>query len=216
MNTDKEKEFIKEHTEDIKNSINFLTKNENKPEREYLVVKAFLNICDINHKENEIQICQDDPPDIIFRDARFEVTESMDDNRKRGDEYKETLNRAICAKGIKDFIQPYKSLSPITEPELLKKITEAISKKDKYVLSTRQSLDVLVYVDIKEFAGYKGQTNINIPNEWISQNWRSVSFVMGLHAGVIFCNSNAPQFLKELSKKRIVLARNPLDIWNNK
>ncbi|MBI4739698.1 DUF1780 domain-containing protein [Candidatus Woesearchaeota archaeon] len=167
-----------------------------------------------NYQKDEIQICQDEPPDIIFRDARFEVTECQDDNRKRGDEYKEKLQRAKCAKGIKDFLEPYESRSPITEQKLLEKISKGISNKGKYDLCTRQSLDALVYVNLKEFAGYDGKTKVNnIPAEWVSQSWRSVSFVMDGHAGVLFCNSNAPQFLKDLSKKGIVLAKDPLSIW---
>ncbi|MBI4739699.1 hypothetical protein HY772_09265 [Candidatus Woesearchaeota archaeon] len=44
MDTAKEKEFIRKHIEHLEDSKNLLTKNKRKPEREQLVVKAFLKI----------------------------------------------------------------------------------------------------------------------------------------------------------------------------
>lgn len=212
---DKEQEFLEGQKKWAKGTIVFFS-NKSKPERDKIVVEAFLKICGVNYNETDVQRGQD-PPDIIFRDARFEVTESMDDNRKRGDENKERLRQCENAKWIKELMEPSMSRPPITTSELYNKITKSLSNKankKNYDFCKRQSLDVLVYVNLKEFAGYKPSDSlINIPHEWESQGWRSISFVMGWHAEVLFCNQTAPRFLQDLNNKGIILAENPLNIW---
>jgi putative endonuclease (uncharacterized protein DUF1780) len=50
-----------------------LWSNAKKPERERMVVRAFLRCIGISFSESEIRSREDDPPDVMFREARFEV-----------------------------------------------------------------------------------------------------------------------------------------------
>ena len=62
--------------------------NAQKAKRERMVCAAFLRCLGISFSSKDIESSQDDPPDVTFKDACFEVRELIDKGRKRGDEYK--------------------------------------------------------------------------------------------------------------------------------
>ena len=69
----------------------------NKPERERWVANEFLGNLGVEFVESEIQCVADEPPDIRFRSASFEVKEILDKGRRRHLAYKAALEVANSA-----------------------------------------------------------------------------------------------------------------------
>jgi len=206
-----EQEYLDELREKTRQDKDFLR---TKGPKEQKIVETFLKICGIQYQKNEIKISKTEPPDIIFKEAKFEVTEVglLDTNRKRDDEYKQMLEQLKNANKIKDLIEPYKSLPAIDKSQLKERIMQGAVNK-QYDIQTKQSLDLLVYINSKLFLGYDPSSDNTTLFDEEFNNWRSVSFVMGWHAGIIYCNNTAPKFLRDLNQKGIILAQNPLEIW---
>ncbi len=84
--------FKKEAIEHFTNS-DILFSNKNKKSREIWVVKKFLDGLGLSYMESELCCSANEPPDIIFRDAKFEIMEKMDEGRRRHKEYKDKLKK---------------------------------------------------------------------------------------------------------------------------
>lgn len=94
-----EGDFIKGRVEAIKEARHFFS-NACKKEREVWVVAHFLSQLHIKAPKGEIQPSSDEPADVVYREARFQVKEILDEGRKRGDEYKESLRKADDKGGL--------------------------------------------------------------------------------------------------------------------
>ena len=73
---------VKERREALVESVRFFGA-QRKPEREVWVADHFLENLNIAYSTEEVVSSDDDPPDVIFRDARFEIKEIMDPGRRR-------------------------------------------------------------------------------------------------------------------------------------
>ena len=150
-----------------KESIRFFS-NEMQADRERSVCAALLRCLGVHFSYDEIQTNSNDPPDIFFRSARFELIELYDKRRKRLDEYKGRLKELEKAKSISDTLVPYHPPKPISYQELRNEIIRALDiKSQKYSKSLCSTLDALVYVglpnrflDIRSpFPGYEELIN---------------------------------------------------------
>jgi hypothetical protein len=103
-----------------------LWSNESKPERERMIVRAFLRCVGVLFAEREITSCMHDPPDVLFRDARFEVMEDLG-GRKRGDEWREREQRWANAEGIADLAEPYSASAPMPIAEAFPRSVDALA-----------------------------------------------------------------------------------------
>ena len=193
-----ERKYIDDLIRHTKESIRFFS-NEMKAHRERSVCAALLRCLGVHFSSDEIQPNSNDPPDVFFRSARFEVIELYDKRRKRLDEYKGRLKELEKTKSISDTVVPYHPPKPISHQELRDEIIRALDiKSQKYGKSLCSTLDVLVYVvlpnrflDIRSpIPGYE---------ELINHGWRSVSFVIPPCSHVAFCEEIGPQFLASLS-----------------
>jgi len=70
-----------------KDTLHFLS-NAMKPEREKAVCRALLRCMSIHFFDNEIIVPVEEPVDVSYRTARFQIRELMEDDRRRGDEWK--------------------------------------------------------------------------------------------------------------------------------
>jgi hypothetical protein len=188
--------YIKSLKKRLKATNRFFS-SKNKFERECWIVKKFLNLKNIN----EFKKPDRDPPDVLYKDARFEVIEILDEGRKRNDEHRE---RAIKI----EEAQKNNSLSPLLEPvqlsqvskddvihEVLNKITD---KESKYAPAVTASLDLLVYVNYRT-KKLDVTSQITVPIEDSFKKWRSVSVLTNSHGGfVVYTGPLAPEFLKDL------------------
>ena len=142
-----EKEILKEYIKEVKKSVDFFSGSKKKY-REKWVVKQFLNNLHIKFKETEIQISSEEPPDVIFRDARFEIKEVLDEDRKRHKEYREALEKAKNAKKFSDL---FERCSP--QEATIQDIAELIEQKlSEYILDSElySKIDMLFYVNLED------------------------------------------------------------------
>lgn len=190
-----EKEYIKQHVEAIKESIHFFS-NECQKDREIWVTRNFLSLLNVEYSENEVQPSLEEPSDVIFRDARFQVKEILDKDRKRGDEYKEELLKAEKATVLSDLLESY-SPQMITCDDVAALVVNRASKLNrKYGPFERAAIDLLFYFNLQD-VHVKGDIicDVDFYSSKIS-TWRSVSVYTGDCAFVLHVSEKAPDFLK--------------------
>ena len=172
---------------------------------EMTAVKAFLLICGVPFKDEELAgIPQDEqPPDIRFEDASFEVTERLENTRKRGDEVQSMIEKIDKARSIDDVCEAPKSSIPMDFSQLLEEVGKGMDNKyPKYNNpETCGMLDLLVYVNLSgRFLNPKSERCLSprYSTRAKQQGWRSVSFLTNNCAGVLSCRANAPDFFRDL------------------
>jgi len=92
--------------EALKESVDFFSPK-SKDERELWVGTSFIENLGIPFDEGEFFVSPHDPPDVIFREVRFEIKEILDPGRKRHSEYKHKLNKSYKATKPDDFLEEY-------------------------------------------------------------------------------------------------------------
>lgn len=97
---------------------------------------------------SELILPDDDPPDVSFRDASFEVKEVQDRGRKRHDEYKRKLAKARRAERVGDLMEAF---SPENMPiaAVCERLMEETQKLacGKYPANMRRAIDLLFYIN---------------------------------------------------------------------
>lgn len=192
------KKYLKPLRKRLQSTIRFFS-SKNKFERECWIVKKFLNL----KNTNELKKPDRDPPDVFFKDARFEVFEILDEGRKRNDEHRERAKKI-------DEAEKNNSLSPLLEPqelshfskdELINEVLSKISiKENKYAPAVTASLDLLVYVNFRT-KKLDPHSQVTVDLESSFKKWRSVSVLTNSHGGfVVYAGPLAPVLLKELPK----------------
>lgn len=168
---------------------------DNKSEREQWVVRSFLANLGVSYAQTEV-VDGEDPPDVRFRDASFEIKEVLDPGRRRHQEYKEALEEAIRATKPRDLVRPapFNEISISRVYDLILQNAEELARS-KYALALRRRLDLLYYVNLLntyEFieAPFPSVTALS------SLGWRSVSFLKGYRSCVFVATDDAPTFLK--------------------
>ena len=194
MKDEAEKKYIDDliaHTEETLR----LLSNEKKSERERMVCVAFLRCLGIPFSIEDIESPQDDPPDVIFSMAFFEIMEVFAPPRMRGDEYKKRYEILKNADNVEDTLLPYRSPTPISHQKIYEIIRLGLEKKaNRYGKQTCSSLDPLVYPSLQN-RFLNPTTDIPAFDNLSEQGWRSVSFVIPPYSYVVFANENAPDFL---------------------
>jgi D-glycero-D-manno-heptose 1,7-bisphosphate phosphatase len=181
--------------------------------REKTVVGEFLNRIDLDFSEEELKYIPqiNQPPDVIFRDANFEVT-SLLIKRKPNKEAKERLEILNEAKSINDTLIKMDWPHKITFAEINELVLFELKKKElKYpFINDRNTLDILIHFREPFFPDMKSE--FPIPHDIISQGWRSVSILISSYAIVLYASSSAPNFIRE--NERIPKLSNSLKWWN--
>lgn len=189
MSNKKERECIERYRDYTKETACLLS---NHKWMEKAVCAALLRCLGIDFCEDEILSPRDDPPDIMFRDARFEVCEILDENRKRDDELKKEIKRPS------DLLDKYIPPEPMAWADLIALVNNALGKKAaRYSPDVCAGLDALVYVNLKN-KYLEPDSSFPAVGNLDAQGWRSVSVLMGLYAQVICAKSSAPEFLRGL------------------
>jgi hypothetical protein len=187
-----DEDFIEETRKAMEESVSFFS-SARKPERERWVVNEFLNNLGLRPNEDEIVSSQDEPPDVLFADARFEIKEIMDPGKRRHAEYKESLRRAQEAKTIADLMEEY-SPRDITYTEICELVCNHIENIRPYAPSMKSRLDLLFYVNLADVHGYVSSALLPAAN--LKQHgWRSISFLAGPMAVVLYAAPTAPFFI---------------------
>ena len=90
-------ELIKQMISDTEESIKFFS-GQKKPDREQSVCAALLRCLGIKFKIADLKPIRNDPPDICFSTANFEIKEYLDDGIRRHEEYKKFLEKLKTVK----------------------------------------------------------------------------------------------------------------------
>jgi hypothetical protein len=172
----------------------------NKPVRERDTVIDFLKNLGPRFRRSDVRSVPDgqDPPDIRFGLAAFEVKEVLNVGRRRGDEYNAWLEAARRATTYKELwaLSPYNPRD-ITIADLLnevERVSLALVGK-KYPVATTRALDLLIYYDLTDVMGLVEKP---FPTDVVArlEGWRSVSVVMSYRAIVFLATPSAPGFLR--------------------
>jgi hypothetical protein len=195
MRHNPDEEYLKKLLKDVNETRDLLSSNM-KPERERMVCRAFLRCAGISFTEDQIIVSTDEPPDIVFNTARFEIRELLDEGRRRGDEWTQEARKVANAKDIEAVSRSIPSPREIKLKDLMPLVTDALRDKCTRYGNECNRLDALVYVNLRETFLSPRSTAMSI-KDLNAQGWRSVSMVFIPYAFIITANSTAPDFLRK-------------------
>lgn len=174
----------------VKESIEFFH-NTNKLEREKWVVARLLENLIPDFSEDSLHEAEE-PADVQFEDASFQVKEVLEHDRRRGDEYKKALEKAKTAEEYGDLLEDY-SPYKVSFKEIVNQCYE-YSKEltKKYGPKERENLDFICYFNYLD-------SNEVPPVEvsFIEKHYRSFSVISNRYRSVIYTAEEAPEFLKQ-------------------
>lgn len=189
-----DREFIEDRRRALKASIEYFSVKK-KAERERWVCAEFFRNLGVRHEDAEISTHADEPPDVVFRDARFEIKEILDPGRRRHAEYKADLEAALKATKPQDFLEHF-TPEDITPAEIAARVqTELDRLESRFARATRAGLDILFYVNLLDHFLKSGP----MPDaaSFTAAGWRSISAVNGAGALIFFAADDAPSFLRD-------------------
>ena len=170
--------------------------NARRKELERRTCAAFLRCAGISFETGDLVVSEDEPPDVLFRSARFEVTALYDKGRTMHQDWKEALKRRSKARKIEDLFDPYHPPETKNRQAVVDSVIEASQKKvDKYIARgrPRSDLDLLVYVNQNVLMD--GTTPKPACNALTDHGWRSVSILIPPQSYVVLAGGEAPSFL---------------------
>jgi hypothetical protein len=187
-----DEEFLEDRRRALRDSVEYFSAK-NKPERERWVCAEFVENLGIAYDDKEVLSSDDEPPDVDFRDARFEIKEVLDLGRLRHAEYKASLQRALETTDPQDLLKQFtpKDITPLQLSDRI--LIELKNLTDHYAPSVRTSLDLLFYVNLQEHLLKVGP--MPEAKAFAPFGWRSISAVLGWGAIVFYAVPNAPSLL---------------------
>ncbi len=198
-------DYLRLLTSQAEQANSFLS-NARKWERERWVCERLLQGLNITYRDDEFTPAGQEPPDVLFRDASFEVFFVLDEGRRLNDEWREELQRRRSAFSLSQLVRREARPKRIRAPELLQRLAPTLRKKAHNY--RERGLD-LGELDIIAFASLKRETlDLNShfppPTEFLRQGWRSLSLVGPTFARVLFAHPDAPDFLRNNLGRSIV------------
>lgn len=199
-----DEEFLEDRRRALQKSVEYFSAK-NKPERERWVCHEFIQNLGLSYEQVEVVTPNDDPPDVVFRDCRFEIKEVLDPGRRRHAEYKASLQQALEATDSKNQVELF-TPQEITPQQIGSRILNKLEAlQDHYAPAVRRHLDILFYVNIEDHFLKVGPMPPAL--EFARYGWRSVSAIMGGGALVLFAAPDASTFLG--STVGTLVERNP-------
>jgi hypothetical protein len=187
--------FLKDLQQGLKHSVDYFSVGK-KRDRESWTAQTFLKNVGLQFLEIEIVTPTNDPPDVVFRDSRFEIKEILDPGRRKHLEYKEQLKKSYTTEDPADLLSAYTFIHDLTPQDILKLIGKDLEKfETKYEPAMRAGLDLLFYINLIHHTIQNGK----MPDQQslAKFGWRSVSALFGWASLVFYANGDAPGFLQE-------------------
>ncbi len=160
-------------------------------ERESWVVARLLQAIGVPFQQHQFEDA-DEPVDVAFVDARFQIKELMESDRRRGDELKENLRKLKDAASEVDLLERY-TPKDISFSDVVAKTLSKAEKLEEvgYGPSERHFLDLLCYFNYLDYS-------VIPPFDFdtVRSSFRSISIVSNTYCGVIFVSEQAPNFLR--------------------
>jgi hypothetical protein len=166
-----------------------------KPERERAVCRAFLRCVGVPFDQLEIVASVDEPVDVSFREACFQVREVLEVGRRRGDEWRK---RAECwnrARSLGDTVVSWSPPAPLPLVDLIGSLPGALEAKVRKYGRQCSTLDALVYVNLRSRFLDPGISQADT-SSLETQGWRSVSILFPPYGMVLTAGDDAPDFLR--------------------
>lgn len=186
---DNDKGWRQEQIDSLDASLDFFG-NDHKLDREKWVASRLLSGLNMRFEDNELAEAEE-PADVSFRDARFQVKELMDRGRRRGDEFKESLRVAETADQQSDLLEPYcpKDMPLKLVADLCAGRAESLS--NKYGPAEKAATDLLLYFNYLDYG-----VIASVQYEPIERyGFRSISLVTNSQVMVLTADATAPEFL---------------------
>ncbi|MGH8856753.1 MAG: DUF1780 domain-containing protein [Polaromonas sp.] len=188
-----EREFLRRLTDEADDTDRLLS-NARKSERERRVCAAFLRCAGVLFDPAELKNPQQEPPDVCFREAAFEVKMLLGGRKIHG-EWKAIAQRRRSAQSIDEVLEPAVHPQPISFADVLLMVEDELDKQT-YDQQTCAALDVLLYVNIK---GRFLNVQCPLPQTFAigQKGFRSVCILFPPYAWVVTATASSPPFLRE-------------------
>lgn len=177
---------------------NAFLSNARKWERERWVCQRLLQALNVRHHLDEFSASGQEPPDVLFREANFEVFFVLDQGRRLNDEWRAELDRRRSAFSLSQLVRREAKPKRIGASELQARLAPTLRKKSHNYLERGLDpgeLDLLAFVSLKR-AVPDFNSHFPPPTEYLRQGWRSLSLVGPTFARVLFAHPDAPAFLR--------------------
>lgn len=175
-----------------------LFSNPQKPRRERMVVRAFLRCIGETFEDSEIIASREEPIDVRFRAADFQIMEIVGDN-KRGLGWRQRQARYRDAQHVADVLEPYTPSQPMTFDDATQLVADGLSAKAaRYGAAACASLDALVYIDLhnRHLWPLEPTSNGRAADMLQTQGWRSVSVLFVPYGVVLLAAPTAPAIIR--------------------
>ena len=199
-------DYLRLLTEQAEQANNFLS-NARKWERERWVCQRLLQALNVPSRLEEFSSAAQEPPDVLFRDANFEVFFVLDEGRHLNDEWRAEVERRRSAFSLSQLVRREVRPRRISANNLLERLAPTLRKKAHNY--GERGLD-LGELDLLAFASLKRSSlDLNSPfpppTEYLRQGWRSLSLVGPNFARVLFAHEDAPDFLRNNLGRSVLL-----------
>lgn len=199
-------DYLRLLTEQAEQANSFLS-NARKWERERWVCQRLLQALNVPNRVEEFSSAAHEPPDVLFRDANFEVFFVLDEGRRLNDEWRAEVERRRSAFSLSQLVRREVRPQRISAGDLLERLAPTLRKKAHNY--GERGLD-LGELDLLAFASLKRSSlDLNSPfpppTEYLRQGWRSLSLVGPNFARVLFAHEDAPDFLRNNLGRSVLL-----------
>ncbi|TBV04724.1 DUF1780 domain-containing protein [Phytopseudomonas dryadis] len=177
---------------------NAFLSNARKWERERWVCQRLLQAFNVGHRLEEFGAADQEPPDVLFREASFEVFFVLDEGRRLNDDWRAELERRRSAFSLSQLVRREARPQRIGASELQARLAPTLRKKAHNYRERGLDpgeLDLLAYVNLKR-AVPDFNSHFPPPTEYLRQGWRSLSLVGPTFARILFAHADAPDFLR--------------------
>lgn len=199
-------DYLRLLTEQAEQANSFLS-NARKWERERWVCQRLLQALNVPSRLEEFSSATQEPPDVLFRDANFEVFFVLDEGRRLNDEWRAEVERRRSAFSLSQLVRREVRPRRISAGNLLERLAPTLRKKAHNY--GERGID-LGELDLLAFASLKRSSlDLNSPfpppTEYLRQGWRSLSLVGPNFARVLFAHEDAPDFLRNNLGRSVLL-----------
>lgn len=177
---------------------NAFLSNAHKWERERWVCQRLLQALNLSHRLDEFRPAEE-PPDVRFREAAFEVFFVLDAERRLNDEWRDELERRRNAFSLRQLVRRQGRPRRLAAHQVLALLAPTLQKKalrygERHI--PLGGLDLVAFVNLKR-AVPDFNSPFPPPSEFLRQGWRSLSLVGPTFVRVLFAHPDAPDFLRQ-------------------
>jgi hypothetical protein len=175
-----------------------LFSNPQKPERERMVLRAFLRCIGEAFEDSEIIASREEPIDVRFRAADFQIMDIVGD-RKRGMAWRRRQARYREAQHAADVLEPYTPSQPMSFDDASGLVADGLSEKAaRYGAAACANLDALVYIDLRHRHLWPLEPTGHVRAGAVLQvqGWRSVSMLFVPYGVVLLAAPTAPAIIR--------------------